>query len=115
MRGKFLLLYFLLIGFTAYSQPKTDLSELNKTVRIEKIYPNPVTDFVFVEIESVDYAMVHFELVDIMGNMVQQWDSRQVLPGNQRIRLSINDLHSGLYLLRARVGDENLVFRIRKS
>ncbi|MCW0484129.1 T9SS type A sorting domain-containing protein [Gaoshiqia sediminis] len=114
MRAKILLLLFILIGFTAFSQPGVVTTDAEKPYRIEKIFPNPINDYVFVEIEAVDYATARFELLDIMGNRVQQWEPMRIIPGAQRVRLDIKNLHSGVYLFRAKIGDENIVLRVRK-
>ena len=82
--------------------------------QIEKIYPNPVKDFVYVELSSKEYSIVQFDLIDILGNKVKLWKKVELVPGSQRIRLETNDLNNGFYLLRATIDKHIIVKRIRK-
>ena len=59
--------------------------------------------------------MVTFELVDILGKTVQEWEPQKIGPGLQRIKLNVNDHHSGIYLLKAKIGSENVVVRVQKA
>lgn len=86
----------------------------NKSYLIEKIYPNPVKDFVYVELSSKEYSIVQFDLIDILGNKVKIWKKVELVPGSQRIRLETNDLNNGFYLLRATIDKQIIVKRIRK-
>jgi hypothetical protein len=85
-----------------------------KPYQIEKIFPNPITDYFFIEIEASTPFTIFFELIDILGQPVQKWEPMEVSPGVQRIKLHMDDHHSGIYLLKAQIGEDDVVFRVRK-
>ena len=114
MKANFLLFLSLFIGLSVFSQPETNPENEARLYRIEKIFPNPVENHVFVEIDAIDIATANFELVDILGNMVHKWEPIHLTPGNQQLKLQIKNIHTGIYLLRARIEGEIYVFRIRK-
>lgn len=86
-----------------------------KPYQIEKVYPNPFSQYVNIEIKSENNIKAQFELFDILGNTVQKWNDISIVEGNQSIRLDIKQLHAGIYLLRSRFGDEVIVTRLRKT
>ena len=92
---------------------KASLSE-NENYRIEKIYPNPVSDQVSLEIHAADYSTVQFELIDILGNKIKQWQKKELVPGDQKIKLDLQSYNPGLYLIKASIGEQVIVKRIRK-
>lgn len=89
-------------------------SEQQISVKQEKVYPNPFSDYLVVEFSSQEYAAATIELMDILGNPVQQWQKVEITPGTQKIRLSLNNFHSGIYLLKVKVGEQCFVSRLRK-
>ena len=115
MKKYILCLSFLLffLSFNNLHAQEVTLSE-NQKYQIEKIYPNPVQDQVFIELYSVDYASVQFELIDILGNKIKLWKKKELVPGNQKISLDLQSIHPGFYLLKTNVGGEVIVKRIRK-
>ena len=114
MKTKYLLTLLIFTMVSIFAQPVFAQDLDKKQFQIEKIFPNPVDDYVFVEFDSVEYGKVIFELIDILGNTVQKWKPANALPGTQKIRLDLNSLQSGVYLLRARINSESVVVRLRK-
>jgi type IX secretion system substrate protein len=103
---------FLLLFGSAGAQ---EVSILDKEdYQIEKIYPNPATEFVFVDILSKNYAVVQFELIDILGNTIKKWDKMELTPGRQKIRLELQRFKAGFYLLKANMDGQVAIKRIRK-
>lgn len=88
--------------------------EQQSSVKQEKVYPNPFADYLIVEFSSQEYATANVVLMDILGNPVQQWETVEIVPGSQKIRLSLNNFHSGIYLLKVKVGEQCFVSRLRK-
>jgi len=82
--------------------------------QIEKIYPNPASEFVFVDIFSENYGMVQFELIDILGNTIKKWDKMELSPGTQKVRIELQRFKAGFYLLKANKNDQVIIKRIRK-
>ncbi|HKJ41091.1 MAG TPA: T9SS type A sorting domain-containing protein [Sunxiuqinia sp.] len=106
------LLVCLLWAHPSFAQ-KASLSE-KENYRIEKIYPNPVSDQVSLEIHAADYSQVKFELIDILGNKIKQWHKMELVPGDQKIKLDLQTYNPGFYLIKARIGEQVIVKRIRK-
>ncbi len=103
----------LLIVNFSYAQNPVQIEQ--ETVKVEKVYPNPVNSFVYVEISLEDYAIARFQLIDILGNKIQEWEAQQLFPGDHKVKLQFKSLRTGIYLLKIRVGDKEFVKRIRKS
>jgi hypothetical protein len=114
MKLKFLLFLLILSWLPLFAESRPGGVNSGKPYQIEKIFPNPIADHFFVEIEASTRFTIFFELIDILGKSVQRWAPMQVSPGVQRIRLHVNDHHSGIYLLKAGIGEDNVVLRVRK-
>lgn len=114
MKIKLLPICLLICLLPLVALPEEQQTDSVKPYQIEKIFPNPIRDHFFIQIESNVRLTVLFELIDILGKPVQKWDPMEVTPGIQRIRLHMNDHHSGIYLLKAQIGGEDVVFRVRK-
>ncbi len=115
MRARILLILTLFIGLSAFSQTEVTVKDEPKAYQIEKIFPNPINDFIYVDINAIDYADATFILLDILGNTVQQWEPKQIFPGDQQIKLSLKNLHSGIYLLKIKTGNCIQVYKLRKN
>ncbi len=114
MKAKILLIVLFVNILPILVQSGTAPLDSVKLYQIEKIFPNPIADHFFVEIDAEARFIIFFELIDILGKPVQKWEPKQVSPGIQRIKLDVDDHHSGIYLLRAQIGDDDVVFRVRK-
>ncbi|MGQ7871281.1 T9SS type A sorting domain-containing protein [Sunxiuqinia sp. sy24] len=82
--------------------------------QIEKVYPNPAREFLFVELFSEHYMVVRFELIDILGNTVKKWEKKELTPGRHKIRFELQKFSSGFYLLKADKQGQIIIKRIRK-
>ena len=114
MKIKLLLFSLIISWLPLFAESRPRVVNSGKLYQIEKIFPNPIVDHFFVEIEATTRFTIFFELIDILGKPVQKWTPMQVSPGIQRIRLHMNDHHSGIYLLKAGIGEDNVVLRVRK-
>ena len=104
--------------FILFINPSFGQAELpfeEATVKIEKVYPNPVSSHVFVQIKQEDYTHAQFELVDILGNKIQKWEVKQLFPGSQKVKLQFKSLRTGIYLLKIKVGNKIFIKRLRKA
>jgi hypothetical protein len=111
------LLHIILIISLFMVMTKNGASQVDsiKPYQIEKVFPNPIEDHCFVDIEADSTLTVLFELIDILGQPVQKWEPMEVSPGFQRIKLKMNAHHSGIYLLKARIREDDVIFRVRKG
>lgn len=105
-----LLFFFSFENLNAQETPPVE----NEKYRIEKVYPNPVQDQLFIEIFSEDFSFVQFELIDILGNKVKQWKKRELFPGSQKLGIDLQSIHPGFYLLKSTIEGQVVVKRIRK-
>ncbi len=114
MRRIFTILVFLvvLLPFSFGQQPKS----INEDVaQIEKVYPNPVSTHVYVEISLQEFSNVTFEMIDILGVPVKKWKVVQFFPGSHKSKLDLSSLRNGIYLLKINVNGKVFVKRIKKN
>lgn len=114
MKAILLFTIFIFVTGVAHAQFIEPTSEQQISIKQEKVYPNPFSDYLVVEFSSQEFATATIELMDILGNPVQQWQKVEIVPGTQKIRLMLNNFHSGIYLLKVKVGSECFVSRLRK-
>lgn len=67
---------------------------------IEKVYPNPVKDFVTVELQSEKSGDIQVSLINILGTEVKKWDNFFLNPGGQNLKIDLSQFKSGVYILR---------------
>ena len=86
------------IWFANGQRDLVSVSEIEKSLDW-KIYPNPITDDLIIEIALDDKENAQVELLNVLGQVVYQ----QLLPvqqGNNRLTLDLPDLEVGMYTLR---------------
>ncbi len=105
-----LLLFTVLLSFGQETIPFPE-----DEVKIEKVYPNPVSTHIYIEINQNEYTQAKFELVDILGNKIQKWEVKRLAPGSQRVKLTFKSLRTGIYILKIKVGTKIFIKRIKKS
>jgi len=114
MKAFLFVVFILLSHLIGNAQTIEGGASKKEDIKVERVFPNPINDHVFVEITSIKFAKAECELIDILGKPVQRWEAVELSPTTQKIRLNLNDFHSGLYLLKVKVGNEIFVTRIRK-
>lgn len=81
----------------------------NELAQSLKIFPNPTEDFVYLEIDNAIYVNKswHLSLWDTRGKKVWEQNAplNELLKGEERIKISLQNLPKGLYILQ--VGVEN--------
>ena len=106
---------FFFCSFTNLSAVQDSLLVKEETCRVEKVFPNPVNTHVYVTIYLEDYSITRFQLIDILGNKIQEWEPRQLVPGTQKVKLQLKSLRTGIYFLRIRIDGKDFVKRIRRK
>ena len=87
-----------------YSSSK-EVAIANDLITVSNIYPNPSTNFV-----SFDYylppqtSQAKIVIRNILGSVMGQYELKQ----DNQIRISVNDLKSGIYFYTITVGNQNL-------
>ena len=70
-----------------------------------KLYPNPVSDYATIEIESDSRKDINFYVYDLAGRVVKEQKS-QLAVGLNNISLNVNNLNRGTYVIRASSGNK---------
>lgn len=92
---------FGLVGYTQKPalQPSVTATETS-SFSISKVYPNPVKDFVTVELQSEVTGTIQVSLFNILGTEVKKWETQSLFNGEQKIKLDLSQLKTGVYILK---------------
>ncbi len=104
MKAFFTFIISLLISINGFAQ-KTGTSvavitSIQRSFSIEKVYPNPVKDFVTVELQSEESGELQISLINILGTEVKKWDNFFLNSGSQKLQLDLSQFKVGVYILR---------------
>ncbi|MCH2225940.1 MAG: DUF1501 domain-containing protein, partial [Crocinitomicaceae bacterium] len=75
--------------------------ELQKSPLNVKLYPNPSSDSMYVEMELLQ-GNAQFTIVDLQGKLVGQFERNVPFDGEHRLTLPVEQLKAGSYFLRVR-------------
>ncbi|MEZ4947520.1 MAG: T9SS type A sorting domain-containing protein [Cyclobacteriaceae bacterium] len=76
-----------------------------------KVFPNPTTSFLRVQLQEFEYKMVDVVIVDMMGRIIQ----RHEFQGGQEVELDISSTVSGIYqLIATQQTSRKSVFFVKK-
>lgn len=87
----------------------------NQSFKISKIYPNPVKEFVYIDIQLKQADFLQVKLYNILGTEVKNWESMYLLTGDQKIKLDLSLIKTGVYILKFKNSDFTSSQVIRKS
>jgi hypothetical protein len=76
------------------------------------VFPNPVSNFVYVTLDAKVKENYSLEFYDAIGNLLKQVD-KIFTPGNIEF-IDIRELNSGAYLLKAKSKNQSFIYRIIK-
>lgn len=104
MKTLFTFILILIISMSSYAQKNGLLTAgmitSTKSFSIEKAYPNPVKDFVTIELQSEESGDLQVSLINILGTEVKKWDNFYVNPGDQSLKIDLSQFKTGVYILR---------------
>lgn len=104
MRAFFTFIISLIISINGFTQktgtPVATLTNNQRSFSIEKVYPNPVKDFVTVELQSEESGELQISLINILGTEVKKWDNFFLNQGSQKLQLDLSQFKVGVYILR---------------
>jgi hypothetical protein len=72
----------------------------NQLFSVSRVYPNPVKDMVTVEFHSEESGSLQASLISIAGTEVKKWDSNIISKGDQKLKLDLSFLKTGVYFLK---------------
>lgn len=81
---------------------------VNSDFEVRSIYPIPANDFVNVKIYSVQNKNIEFELLDIMGRLVET-NLFTISSGENIVQLNIQSLQSGLYVFKIKSSNNQIL------
>jgi len=108
-----------ILGGSLSDVPLVDLSSLNKIQKEQmmeyelslKVYPNPATDFINIEIPLVDTGRVNLELYNSSGVKVLD----KVMGYQPVLQININSIPSGIYFLKTFLSlSKDQLFKVEK-
>ena len=104
MKTFFTFILILIVSISSYAQKSGVLTAgmitTTNSFSIEKAYPNPVKDFVTIELQSEESGDLQVSLINILGTEVKKWDNFYVNPGDQSLKIDLSQFKTGVYILR---------------
>lgn len=77
-----------------------------------EMWPNPASDQVSIRLELQNNTPMTAQIVDLQGRVVMETSEKRLAPGQHTIELNVNNLPTGMYLARVRLGEENIVRKL---
>jgi peptidoglycan/xylan/chitin deacetylase (PgdA/CDA1 family) len=77
------------------------------------IYPNPVTENLYIEMDLIKASNIDIELLDIFGKMITKKESLHQVSGNQIITFNLSELKlaGGLYFCKIKIGENDQIVK----
>ena len=72
------------------------------------LYPNPASDFVYVGFNSTMEGTANVQLLNSTGQLTKQV-AIKVIKGYNQVKIAINDIKEGMYLLRINKGELSII------
>ncbi|TKG95138.1 T9SS type A sorting domain-containing protein [Puteibacter caeruleilacunae] len=92
-------------------EDKITSTTIDALIEAYRVYPNPTTDFVHVDVESSQNETIIIRILDNLGKVlkIRQFESYE------DIRIDVSDLPSGLYFMNMQVGKTSKSIKILKK
>jgi hypothetical protein len=111
MKSIFTFLFLTIFSLSIFAQNTNSVSKKNdafssaltsdqQSFSIQSVYPNPVKDFVNIDIQSKIAGNVQITLYNILGTEIKKWDSNNLHQGAQKLKLDLSIYKAGVYILR---------------
>ncbi len=79
----------------------------NKDIQISNVYPNPVANFAFFNYTlNTKKKGAKIVIHDVLGSVIAEYD---LPPYDSKIKISTNELNSGIYFYTLKVDNDNLI------
>ncbi|MBU3675989.1 MAG: BspA family leucine-rich repeat surface protein, partial [Chitinophagaceae bacterium] len=96
---------FSAVGNFATTGNEPGLANFNTANTTWSVYPNPTNDVVNLEFVATEEAPMTIEVLDMAGRKVQEIATQRLM-GNNQIQISLSNLNSGLYFIKATQNQE---------
>ena len=120
--------FILLLSFSIGSYAQKTISENQKpkvltsgimamtpSFSIEKTYPNPVKDFVTIELRSEVSGEIQVSLINILGTEIKKWNENFLHQGDQKLKIDLSSFKTGVYILKVSWSDQVRTLLLRKN
>ena len=101
------LLAFVIANTAPVSNPSGPVHEINENANNPLLYPNPASEFVFLNFNSATEGLVNLQIVNSIGQLVKQ-QAVNIINGPNLLKIDVNDIRPGMYILRINKGELNL-------
>jgi hypothetical protein len=126
MKSIFTLFILTLVSLGVFAQNTNSPAKKNDTFAsvilseqpsfsIERVYPNPVKDFVTIEIQSKISGSLQVSLYNILGTELRKWDQDNWNQGTQKLKFDLSTYKSGVYILKISVAGQVCSQVIKKN
>lgn len=110
MKTIFTFLLLLVVSVSSFSQKTTATiqkpgilvaggTNKSQSFSISKVYPNPVKDFLTVDLYTEMSGNIQISIFNIMGTEVKKWDSF-LSQGDQVLKIDFSFFKTGIYILK---------------
>jgi hypothetical protein len=94
-------------GNRTASHASDPASEVTENTNKQFLYPNPASEFVYLNFNSTTEGSVNIQIVNSIGQLVKQHPINTV-KGHNQFKIQVADIRPGMYILRINKGDLNL-------
>ena len=86
------------------SSPTNEVTYISEK---QSLYPNPASEFVYLNFNSSTEGPVNLQIVNSIGQLVKQ-QPVNTIEGYNQVKIHVNDIRPGMYILRINKGDLNI-------
>ena len=94
-------------GGRTTSNASAPVNEVTEDLNKQFLYPNPATEFVYLDFNCAADGLVNIQIVNSIGQLVKQ-NPVNTIKGNNQFKIQVADIRPGMYILRINKGDLNL-------
>jgi Secretion system C-terminal sorting domain/Fibronectin type III domain len=94
-------------GNRTASNPSVSANEVTENTNKQFLYPNPASEFVYLNFNSATEGSVNIQIVNSIGQLIKQHPVN-TMKGQNQIKIQVADIRPGMYILRINKGDLNL-------
>lgn len=76
------------------------MSPVSQEFQVGKIWPNPATEAVHVELQLSKPQVVHVEVHDLQGKWIKSFEPEMMMEGASSYKLEVADFSPGQYILK---------------
>jgi len=89
------------------SHASDPVNEVTEDLNKHFLYPNPASEFVYLNFNSATEGSVNIQIVNSIGQLVKQHPVNTI-KGHNQFKIQVADIRPGMYILRISKGDLNL-------